>query len=65
MTREEAIRALWGAATEHWLETNGQSPAELADALFDSATAYPGLPIKGKKLHRIGVALRIIEEGRR
>lgn len=58
---ENAARKLWEAATEHWWETEGQSPAELADALFDSSIAYPGIPIKGKELFRIGGALGFID----
>lgn len=43
-----AALVLWEAATIHW-----EGPEEL----FDSSTALPGMPLKGKALHRIGVAL--------
>lgn len=63
MTREEAIRKLWEAATEHWYGTTDEEDADfdLGAALFDSACAYPGLPLKGKDLCRIGEALGFIE----
>lgn len=61
---ENAARKLWEHATEHWFEEDDEGESiPLAALLFDSSTAYPGIPIKGKDLYRIGVALGFIEEG--
>jgi hypothetical protein len=54
----DIARQLWEAAIEHWHDE--ETP--LNEALFDSSVAYPGIPIKGKDLYRIGVALGFIEE---
>jgi len=60
---ENVVRRLWEHATEHWFEEDEEGePIPLSELLFDSATAYPGIPIKGKELYRIGVALGFIEE---
>lgn len=63
MDRDEATRRLWEAATEHWYGSTDEEDEDfdLAQALFASATAYPGLPIKGKELYRIGEALGLIK----
>jgi hypothetical protein len=53
MIRDEATRRLWEAATYLWDED---------EEMWDSATAYPGDPIKGKELWSIGVALGFIGE---
>lgn len=64
MTREEAIKKLWEAATDHWYETDEETgeARPLGDLLFDSSTALPGMPIKGKELYEVGVALDLVEE---
>lgn len=62
MDREEAIRALWEAATEEWRDESYPSELSLAEQLFDSATVLPAKPLKGKELHRIGRALGFIED---
>jgi hypothetical protein len=56
------IRKLWEAATENWYEVDEETgePIPLGDLLFDSATALPGIPIKGKELYRIGLELGLI-----
>jgi hypothetical protein len=60
---ENAARKLWEAATEHWFEEDDEGePIPLAALLYDSSTALPGIPIRGKELYRIGVALGFIEE---
>jgi hypothetical protein len=59
----EAARKLWEAATEHWFETDDDGdPIPLTVLLYDRSVAYPGLPIKGKELHRIGVELGFLDE---
>lgn len=59
---ENAARKLWEAATENWYETDEDDhEIPLAELLFDSSTALPGIPIKGKDLYRIGVALGFID----
>jgi hypothetical protein len=60
---KEEVRPLWEAATVNWPEDDDEGvPIPLGELLFDSATALPGIPIKGKDLYRIGVALGFIEE---
>lgn len=61
MDRDEAILRLWETATEHWRDEEYPSEVSLAEQLFDSSTAYPGVAIKGKDLYRIGVALGLID----
>lgn len=58
-----AAHKLWEAATEHWYGSTDQEDDDfdLAGALFDSSVAYPGIPIKGRELYRIGVQLGFLE----
>jgi uncharacterized protein (DUF433 family) len=61
--QRSAARKLWEHATEHWSEEDGEGePVPLSALLFDSATAHPATPIKGKDLYRIGAALGFIAE---
>lgn len=62
MTREEAIRTLWEAATMHWDGYDDDDSQPLNEELWDNCTAYPGGAIKGKVLYTIGVELGLIEE---
>ena len=59
-----AIKRLWEAATYEFadFDLDGNSLPLRADDLFDSSTAYPGEPIKGKELYRIGLALGLLPD---
>lgn len=58
-----AARQLWEAAVELWYDVDDQGdPIPLAVSLYDSSNAYDGMPIKGRDLYWIGVALGFIEE---
>lgn len=59
---QEAVLALWEAATYHWgEEAGGEDATTLRDLLFDSSVAYPGQSIRGKVLYGIGEDLGILD----